>query len=86
VRRYASLADFYYAFGMTLLRGRYHKILWPRRQLAKVANGFCGYPDALVCLDPGFIGQTPSAMWSAAMFFGLYRITTPPTPVLSSQA
>src|SRR5262245_4949638 len=49
--RYASLADLYCAFGMTLLRGCYHQILGPRRHLPKLSNGLCRHAGAYVCLN-----------------------------------
>src|SRR5215813_5240667 len=49
--RYASLADLYCAFGMTLLRGCYHQILGPRRHLPKLSNGLCRHAGAYVRLN-----------------------------------
>jgi PAS domain-containing protein len=49
--RYASLADLYCAFGMTFLRGCYHQILGPRRDLPKLSNGLCRHAGAYVCLN-----------------------------------
>jgi hypothetical protein len=69
--RFTSLADFYRAFAMAFLRGCYHQILGPRRDLPKFANGFCRYSGAWVYLDPHLIWQPTKSYVECGNALGL---------------
>src|SRR6516165_4905574 len=87
--RYGSLAHFYYAVGIAFLWSGYHQILWPRRHLPKIANGFCRHSHTSVQLDPHLIGQTTKGYVERGSAFGFvshrasslfwYRFSLPQT-------